>query len=111
MNRQAPIDAGPTRRTMSNRDKGLLLGSLALLLGGLVFLIVSLVGSDSSDTKIATGTTTVSATPLARTDSASSSVNVAASTSPVCNAATESPAVCPSRKRTPSGSQPKVRAR
>jgi hypothetical protein len=40
---------------MSRRDTALLLGSLVLLVGGLAFLIVSLVGRDSRETDVATG--------------------------------------------------------
>ncbi|MGE0307614.1 MAG: hypothetical protein AB7N61_10565 [Acidimicrobiia bacterium] len=59
MNSGAPVDAPTKRRSMSRRDWAMLLGSLVLLLGGLVFLIVSLVGSDSEETNVATGTAAV----------------------------------------------------
>lgn len=56
MNDETPVAAATKRRTMSARDKAMLFGSLALLLGGLVFLITSLVGDDSGGTIVASGT-------------------------------------------------------
>ena len=65
MNDTTPIESTAKRRTMSARDKGLLLGSTVLLLGALVFLLVSVVGNDRDATDVATADPTGSATTTA----------------------------------------------